>query len=357
VRRWLVAAVLLAVMGGGVALVRGDVPCEVLTLQPSCEVALRPGPAEDSLALVAVTGAPTFDSAGELRLTTVAVDDDLGLQEWLRARTSDTVEAVPRATVFPPGADREEVAEQNAALMADSQLTATIVALEAVGYELDERGARVAAVASDAVTDELTEGDVIVAVDDDRVDDSASVVAAVQSRDPGERLTFEVVAPDGSEREVAVDLGGAPDDPSRAYVGVLLTTDLDLPVDVQIDAGVIGGPSAGLMFALSIVDLLGEDDLTGGTVVAGTGTVARDGTIGPVGGVRQKLLGATVSGGDGPAEVFLVPRSNLGDTRGAPVANDVLVVPVDTLDEALGALDELRAGGEPADAVALGSQG
>jgi hypothetical protein len=99
------------------------------------------------------------------------------------------------------------------------------------------------------------------------------------------------------------------------------------------------------MFALSIVDLLGEDDLTGGTVVAGTGTVARDGTIGPVGGVRQKLLGATVSGGDGPAEVFLVPRSNLGDTRGAPVANDVLVVPVDTLDEALGALDELRAGG------------
>jgi Lon-like protease len=197
VRRWLVAAVLLAVVGGGVALVRGDVPCEVLTLQPSCDVALRPGPAEDSLALVAVTGAPTFDSAGELRLTTVAVDDDLGLQEWLRARTSDTVEAVPRATVFPPGADREEVAEQNAALMADSQLTATIVALEAVGYELDERGARVAAIASDAVTDELTEGDVIVAVDDDRVADSAAVVAAVQARDPGERLTFEVVAPDG----------------------------------------------------------------------------------------------------------------------------------------------------------------
>jgi Lon-like protease len=357
VRRWLIVAVLFALVGSGVAFVRGDVPCEVLAVQPSCEVVLRPGPAEDSMALIEVAGAETYPSTGELRLTTVAVDDDLDLQEWLRARTSDTVEAVPRATVFPPGADLDEVAEQNAALMADSQLTATIVALESLGYELDERGARVAAIAGDAVTDAFTEGDVIVAVDDDRVADSAAVVAAVQARDPGERLTFEVVAPDGGRREVAVDLGGAPDDPSRAYVGVLLTTDLDLPVDVRIDAGVIGGPSAGLMFALSIVDLLGEEDLTGGTMVAGTGTVARDGSVGPVGGVRQKLIGATVGGDDGPAEVFLVPRGNLDDTRGASVVNDVLVVPVDTLDDALAALGDLRAGREPSEAQLLAARG
>jgi Lon-like protease len=357
VRRWLVAAVLLALVGSAIAYARGDVPCEVLALQPACEVALRPGPAEDSLALIEVAGAPSYPSSGELRLTTVAVDDDLDLQEWLRARSSDAVEAVPRSTVFPPGADREEVAEQNAVLMADSQLTATVVALEALGYELDERGARVAAIASDAVTDGFTEGDVIVAVDDDPVADSAAVVAAVQARDPGERLTFEVVAPEGGRREVSVDLGGSPDDPSRAYVGVLLTTDLDLPVDIRIDAGVIGGPSAGLMFALSIVDLLGEDDLTGGAVVAGTGTVARDGGVGPVGGVRQKLIGATVGGDDGPAEVFLVPRANLGDTRGAPVANDVVVVPVDTLDDALAVLGDLRDGREPSDAVTLAARG
>ncbi len=356
-RRWLIVAVLFALVGGGVALVRGDVPCELLALQPSCEVVLRPGPAEDSLALIEVSGAPTYPSAGELRLTTVAVDDDLDLQEWLRARTSDAVEAVPRETVFPPGADREEVAEQNAALMTDSQQTATVVALEALGYELDERGARVAAVASDAVTDEFAQGDVIVAVDDDEVADSAAVVAAVQAREPGERLSFEVVAPDGGHRQVIVDLGGAPDDPSRAYVGVLLTTDLDLPVDVRIDAGIIGGPSAGLMFALSIVELLGEDDVTGGALVAGTGTVARDGSVGPVGGVRQKLLGATVGGDDGPSAVFLVPRGNLDDTQGAPVANDVLVVPVDTLDQALAVLEDLRAGQEPADAVALQARG
>jgi Lon-like protease len=357
VRRWLTVAVLFALVGGGIALVRGDVPCGVLALQPACEVALRPGPAEDSLALIEVAGAPTYPASGELRLTTVAVDDDLDLAEWLRARSSDAVEAVPRATVFPPGADRDEVAEQNAALMTDSQQTATVVALEALGFELDEHGARVAAIASDAVTDAFSEGDVIVAVDDDEVTDSAAVVAAVQARDPGERLTFEVVAPDGGHREVTVDLGRAPDDPSRAYVGVLLTTDLDLPVDVRIDAGIIGGPSAGLMFALSIVELLGEDDLTGGAVVAGTGTVARDGSIGPVGGVRQKLLGATVGGGDGSAEVFLVPRGNLDDTRGAPVANDVTVVPVDTLDQALKVLEDLREGRAPAEAVTVEAQG
>lgn len=356
-RRWLIVAVLFTLVGGSVALVRGDVPCGVLALQPACEVALRPGPAEDSLALIEVSGAPTYPASGELRLTTVAVDDDLDLAEWLRARTSDAVEAVPRATVFPPGADRDEVDEQNAALMTDSQQTATVVALEALGYELDERGARVAAVTSDAVTDAFSEGDVIVAVDDDEVADSAAVVAAVQARDPGERLTFEVVAPDGGRREVTVELGSAPDDPARAYVGVLLTTDLDLPVDVRIDAGIIGGPSAGLMFALSIVELLGEDDLTGGAVVAGTGTVARDGSIGPVGGVRQKLLGATAGGGDGSAEVFLVPRGNLDDTRGAPVANDVLVVPVDTFDQALTVLTDLQEGREPAEAVSVEAQG
>jgi PDZ domain-containing protein len=85
--------------------------------------------------------------------------------------------------------------------------------------------------------------------------------------------------------------------------------------------------------------------------------VARDGSVGPVGGVRQKLLGATVEGGDDPATVFLVPRGNLDDTQGAPVANDVLVVPVDTLDQALAVLEDLRAGQEPADAVALQARG
>jgi Lon-like protease len=354
VRRLFVVLVLLALVGVGLAFVRGDVPCDVLAAQPACEVAMRPGPTEDAFGLVSVEGARAYPSEGQLRLTTVAVDDDLTLRAWLRAHTSDVIEAVPRERVFPPGLDRDEVAEQNAALMADSQLVATIVALESVGYELEGDGALVAAVTEQVVTDELEVGDVIVAVDGHPVEESVDVVEAVQAREPGDPLNLDVLR-DGRARSIELTLGSVPEDPEIAFIGVLLTTDLDLPVDVDIDAGLIGGPSAGLVFTLSIIDLLGEEDLTGGAVVAGTGTVERDGTVGAVGGVRQKVYAASAgTGGDPAASVFLVPRGNLADARQATVADDLLVVPVDTVDDALLALGELRAGREPAGALAIG---
>jgi Lon-like protease len=344
-----VAVVLLL---AGVAFVRGSVPCDAVAAQPACYVALRPGPAEDTLRLVDIGGAASYASSGELLLTTVAVDDELGFGDWLRASVSRSVDAVPREQLYPTDTDRDEVAEYNAALMADSQLTATMAALDAAGYEVVGDGALVAAVTDDAVTDELEVGDVITAVDGRPVTDNRGVVEAVQRRAPGTRIVLEVDR-EGDTLDVTVDLGASPEDPELAYVGVLLTTELDLPVDVDIDAGVIGGPSAGLLFALSIVDLLGPEDLTGGTVVAGTGTLDLEGQVGPIGGIRQKIVGATARGRDQrPATVFLVPRGNLEEARGAPVGRDVLLVPVDTLDDALTALADIRAGREPVDALA-----
>jgi PDZ domain-containing protein len=352
VRRWVLLPIAAVVALAVVAVARGQVPCDALAAQPACYVALRPGPAEDTLQLVDIDGARAYASSGELLLTTVAVDERLGFSEWLRASLSSAVEAVPRERIYPPDTDRDEVAEHNAALMADSQLTATMAALEAAGYEVEGEGALVASVTDDAVTDELEVGDVITAVDGEPVTDNRGVVEAVQRRAPGERLRF-AVRRDGADREVAVELGRAPDDDDRPYVGVLLTTELDLPVDVRIDAGIIGGPSAGLMFALSIVDLLAPEDLTGGAVVAGTGTLDLDGQVGAVGGVRQKVLGAAARGpGRRAASVFLVPRGNLEDALAAPVDRELLLVPVDTLDDALAALRDLRAGRQPADAVA-----
>jgi Lon-like protease len=353
VRRWVLLPLAVVLLVAAAALARGQVPCDVVEAQPTCYVALRPGPAEDTLRLVDIEGADSYSSSGELLLTTVAVDDDLGFGEWLRASVSRSVDAVPRESIYPSDADRDEVVEYNAALMADSQLTATMAALAAAGYEITGEGALVASVADDAVTDELRVGDVITAVDGDAVTDNRGVVEAVQGRAPGDRVVFEVRR-DGERLTVEVDLGTAPDDATRAYVGVLLTTDLDLPVDVVIDAGVIGGPSAGLMFALSIIDLLEPEDLTGGAVVAGTGTLDLDGHVGAIGGIRQKIVGATARGLDRrPASVFLVPRGNLDEAQGTPVGRDVLLVPVDSLDDALVALEELRAGREPSDALAL----
>jgi len=349
-----VVAVIVVVLGlGGVAVAQGGVPCEAFDSQPSCDVVLRPGPSDDAVGFISIADAVDPDPTGELRLTTVAVEDDLTWRSWFAARGSTSSEAVPREQIYPPGVDREQVAETNAALMVDSQQVATIIALEELGFELRGRGAVIAAVTEDAVTEELEPGDVIVAVDGEPMEESADVVAAVQANEPGATISFEVVNDDDT-RDVEVTLGASPDDPERAFVGVLLTTDLDLPLDVSIDAGAIGGPSAGLLFALAIVDLLDEGELTGGEVIAGTGTLNRAGEVGAVGGVRQKVAGASSSAGDQePATVFLVPRGNFDEARAVEVTNDVLVVPVDTFDDALAALEAVRDGREPADAVLL----
>ncbi|MFP4634633.1 MAG: PDZ domain-containing protein [Nitriliruptoraceae bacterium] len=351
--RLLTVGAILAVAVGAVLFVRGEIPCDVVSFQPSCDVTLAPGPTEDILELVTFDGTDSYPPPdGELQLTTVAVKDELSLGDWLDGRTSDLVEVVPRETVYPEGTDEAEVAELNAAAMADSQLVATVAALERVGYELDPQGALVAGVAEDAVTDELAVDDVIVGVDGEAVEESADVVEQVRSRSPGDRLALDVRR-DDDEREVEVTLGAAEDDPDRGYIGVFLTTDLDLPVDVDIDAGSIGGPSAGLMFALSIIELLEPDDLIDGRVVAGTGTLDHEGEVGAVGGVRQKVTAVTTGDDGARAEVFLVPRDNLGDARQAPVGEDLLVVPVDTIDDAISALEALADGREPEDAELL----
>ena len=348
VLRWLLlAAVVVAV----VAVVRGSVPCEVLAAQPACQVALQPGPVEDTLGLVTITGAEVFPpEGGALHLTTVSVQDDLGVGGWLTARTNPAVEVVPRDQLYPPGIDREELREINAAAMRDSQQVATIVALEELGYELDPDGAVIVAIQADAVTDALTVGDVIIGVDGAPVRESTEVVEAVRARQVGDTIRFEV-REDGDRqalRTVAVELGRNPTDPALPYVGVLLTTDLDLPVDIDVDVGAIGGPSAGLLFALSLLELLGPEDLLDGRIIAGTGTLSRDGTVGGVGGVPQKVAGASAPrNGAPPAEAFLVPRDNLAAALSARVQQDLLVVPVGTLEEALAALADLRLGRRP----------
>lgn len=352
----LTSVTVAVVAGFAAAIATGAVPCAVVSTQPTCEVALVPGPTEDTLGLVEIGGATTYPSAGRLLLTTVAVRDGLDLGTWWEARRSATVDTVPRSTVYPDGQDRDETSAQNALLMEDSQVTAALAALDAAGYDVADAasGAEVAAVEADAVTDELVVGDVLVAVDGTEVADAQSAVELVGAAAPGTDAELTVRDPDGGTRTVAVTYGTNPEDDSRAYVGVLLRSAIDLPVDVTIDAGVIGGPSAGLMFALGVVDLLGEEDLTGGAVVAGTGTITLDGRVGPVGGVRQKLAAASTRDGTAdPATVFLVPRANLAEARSAALEGELLLIPIDDLAGALDALADLREGREPAEAFAL----
>lgn len=352
-RRVLLVLLLVAV---AVPIGRGQVPCELLPVQPSCEVAVLPGPTANTLEIVKIDGEQVYDSTGQLRLTTVAVDSELGAIEWLRARLSGTSDVMDREVLFPEGSTEDDVAEQNELLMSASQTDATIAGLVAAGYEADDlyAGARIVEITEDSAegTEALSPDDVVVAVDGTDVRNAREAVDAVAQHAPGD----EVVLTLEGGREVVLTAAEHPEDPSRAFLGLLLEDALDLPFEVEIDAGNIGGPSAGLMFALGIVDLLGPDDLTGGATVAGTGVITPDGEVRAIGGIRQKVYGATAprEEGDDPAVAFLVPAGNMAEARTASVADDILLVPVATIQEAVEALRDLARGAEPAGAVALG---
>lgn len=348
--------VLLAVTGLTVV-ARGPVPCSVWSVQPSCYVALLPGPVEDALQLVEIGDQRSYTSAGQLLLTTIQVESELDVSEWFRYLVSPRAATVPRERIFPEGEEREETEARFAALMDSSQLDATIAGLRAVDLTVDETfdGAEVEGIADpSSVTDgELEVGDIIIGVDGQPISTNAEVIELVDQRAVGDEVVLDVRR-DGEIVEVRLELIEEPEEPGVPRLGVLLSSHLDLPVDVTIDAGVIGGPSAGLMFALGIVDALGPEDLTGGTIVAGTGTIDRDGNVGAIGGIPQKLLGATSRSGDErPAEVFLVPEGNLAEASTAYVTRDLTLVPVATIDDAIAALADLRAGREPAGAVVL----
>jgi PDZ domain-containing protein len=355
VRRLLIV---LAFVATATLLLRGDVPCSVLPTQPACYVAYTPGPIADVLGLVEVDGQRTYDSAGKLLLTTVLVDPTITPLEFWRYSFDPTVDHVDRDLVFPPNVSTDQYNAYNAALMDESQLSATVAGLRYSGLDvdLDYDGAKVVEVVEDGPSADLLEpDDLLVAVGGTTVRTAADVIDALGGYAPGDTVTL-TLQPQGGEggegREVDVTTGDNPDAPGRPFLGVILVSHIELPFDVAIDAGRIGGSSAGLMFALGIVERLGPDDLTDGRVIAGTGEIDAEGIVGPIGGIRQKV--AAASRGDTPAEVFLVPAANFAEARTASAGDPILLVPVADLGDAVEALRVLADGGEPEGAVLLG---
>lgn len=366
VRRLVLSLLAVGLLAG--AFLVGAVPCSVSAAHPRCVVALEPGPTRDTLGIVEIAETRTYASAGELLLTTVAVDADLDLWEWLQTFALRDVDRVPREALLPGGIDEEELLRQTAAQMGRSQTIAAAAGLRAAGYDvtLTARGAEISDLIAGMPAEEVLEvGDVIVAVDRRPVRDASDASGIIRGRQPGTTVEL-TVRRGGQELTVPVELAEVPphgqdgadgdggdDDAPHGVVGAYLTDHLPLPVDVRIDAGPIGGPSAGLMFALSVVELLAAEDLTGGAVIAGTGSIEQDGAVGAIGGVRQKLH-AAASRRDRAADVFLVPAGNAEEARAAAVDRQMLVVPVATLEDAVTALRAVRDGRTPDGAFALG---
>ncbi|MGH3066806.1 MAG: PDZ domain-containing protein [Gaiellaceae bacterium] len=310
----------------------GVVATVVLWSLPAGDFILTPDRAKPLADKVVVEGSRP-ENAGDVYYVDLYVRRIRYLEQLLPFTRPEGSTALPEEALLPPGTTDEERDRQNAADMARSERIASVVALRALGYDViaRPRGALVIGVASDApAAAKIEPGDVIVAVDDAPVRTPAELRREIGRRDPGDdvRLT---VRRSGKAVELTVRTVPSPDDPERPIVGITVDqeADIELPFEVDIDLGRVGGPSAGLPFALEIARKLGRD-VTHGCRIAATGELALDGTVLPVGGIKQKTIGARRA----DVDFFVVPVGKNAD--GAQEnANGLTVIPVESFQQAL----------------------
>ncbi|MCI2239214.1 PDZ domain-containing protein [Paenibacillus sp. TRM 82003] len=322
-------------------------------------VSLSPGPVRDVLpaageqtggqggaqgdeqVLVEVSGAPTYPTDGSLDLTTVSLRGGPGLEQslWeaLVAWRDPDVSVVPRELYYSPRTTREEADAASAAEMAGSQEAAEVAALTELGIDVTARTTRrVQEVAPAApAAGVLRPGDVVTSVDGAEVTDFEALKAAVSALPAGAEVRLGITR-GGEPREVTTSTY-APE--GETLLGIVPDVEYDSPVEVDIAIEDIGGPSAGTVFALAVVDLLTPGALTGGEHVAGTGAIRADGTVLPIGGLRQKVVGAQRAG----AEWFLAPAQECGEVAGV-APEGITVVGVRTLHEARTAVEAIGEG-------------
>jgi Lon-like protease len=307
-----------------------------LFVVPTPYQVLLPGPVTDVQRLIEPNPNP---GKGALYLTTI-YSDPASVGEWLYAKVNPEAGIVPREEARPRDVDEKQYQKLLVSMMDESKVAAKVVALRAAGYEvkITGQGAEVRELAETSKAKGLLQpGDIVVAADGERIATSNDLIALLQSRKPGETVRLEVKRGESTET-VDVPLGESPDEPGRARVGIVVLTllyEYQLPREVDLKTKDIGGPSGGLMFALGIYNAVGTGDITAGHKIAGTGTIATDGKVGAVGGVRFKVHAAERAG----ADVFLVPQDNLQEARQA--AQHIRVVPVQTFGDALQTLQAL----------------
>lgn len=305
-------------------------------------VALKPGSARPTDDRVAVTDLTIFEPEGEILFTTVAIDDQVTISDWVRSVRDDAVVLRTREQVFGTRTAAEQ-RERNLQLMAASKDSAIVAALEYLGVEaIVESGVGFNGVVVDGPVDGLIEvGELIVGLDDQLVTGLESLIETLEQVDPGDAGTLTLEDLETGQLRTQEFVYGTHPDPERSggFIGIeditIRTVDAELPFDIQIDSGSIGGPSAGLAFTLTLIDLLTEGELTGGNRVAVTGTITGGGTVGNVGGVAQKAAAAEDQG----AVMFIVPVESVEDAESTTDSLDI--VGVASLEEALEALASL----------------
>lgn len=332
-----------------------------VALVPSPYVIEQPGPVYDTLGEVRVGGdsvplidipdQQTYPTSGSLDMLTVSVVGTPSRRPgWLEVATAalDPSKAVvPAEQIYPPGVTQQQSDEQGRLDMQNSQKEAVAAALRQLGYDL-QGTVTVAGTQPGLPADGvLQKGDVLVSLNGQSFADVTELRELIASN--GLDAPAELVLQrDGQQQTVRLQPVPA-EDGTTPVVGVFVGGEYTFPFDVRIQLENVGGPSAGMMFALGIIDKLTPGELTGGQTVAGTGTITGGGEVGPIGGIRQKMWGAVRAG----ADWFLAPQSNCDEVVGS-IPDGLSVFAVGTLDDATTALEAIASG---ADTSALATCG
>jgi PDZ domain-containing protein len=331
----------------------------VALLTPTPYSEMSPGPTVNTLGdyggdkVIQISGHPTYAASGHLNMTTVRVtgaDYNMNLLEAVMGWFRHDDKVVERDTLYPEGQTAEEADQENAEEFSQSQDSAKVAALEELHVPVQSRVIVAAVVKGGAAEGALHAGDVIKAVDGAPVTQADQVAQQVTKHKPGQTVVFTVIRAADAKRksmqtqQVPVKTRESDDSgPKRAVVGIQAGIEHLFPFTIDIRLADVGGPSAGMMFALGIVDKLTPGSLTGGRFVAGTGTIDDEGNVGPIGGISLKTIGARDKG----AQFFLTPADNCEEAA-KDVPKGLTLVKVKTLDDAMAALKDIKIGDDKA---------
>ncbi len=322
---------------------------------------MSPGPTVNTLGehdgepVLQISGHKTYPATGHLNMTTVRVtsaDYNMNLVEAVYGWLAHDNKVVPHDTLYPDGKTEEQSTQENAEEFSQSQESAKVAALKELDIPVRSWVIVSTVLKGSPAEGRLHAGDVIKAVDGTAVKAPDDVAKLVTEHKPGEKAVFTIVPAKeqaAAEKEnrtatgtkdVTITTAKSDDGGTRrAIVGISAGTDHTFPFTIDIKLADVGGPSAGLMFSLGIVDKLTPGNLTGGKFVAGTGTIDDNGKVGPIGGIEMKTVGARQKG----AEYFLTPKDNCAAAAKDTPAG-LTLVKVDTIDDALNALKDIKSG-------------
>ncbi|MEV6946461.1 PDZ domain-containing protein [Streptomyces sp. NPDC051172] len=323
---------------------------------------MSPGPTVNTLGdhdgepVLQISGRKTYAADGHLNMTTVRVtsaDYKMNLVEAVYGWLAHDSKVVPHDTLYPDGKTEQQSTQENAEEFSQSQESAKVAALKELGIPVKSWVIVSTVVKDSPAQGQLHAGDVIKAVDGTAVKQPADVAKLVTKHQPGQKVDFTIVPAKEqaaaekknttatTTQDITLTTTTTSDDSGkkRAIVGISAGTDHTFPFTIDIKLADVGGPSAGLMFALGIYDKLTPGDLTGGKFVAGTGTIDDNGKVGPIGGIEMKTVGARDKG----AQYFLTPAENCA-AAAKDTPSGLTLVKVNTIEDALGALKDIRTG-------------